>query len=175
MTSGITGATHALPGGGDLETTLVEEIHRVSARTSVSDIAGELQDILGQRQVAFAVQIKSAKEVGRWAADESKPRDETDARLRRLFRVIEVLRQGGEGQDTIRAWMLGSNPSLQEESPIEAFHDDRWVQVLRAAETFIGPLTPVASRIPGRLARAALSRAEPRPTGAGFGTLAADG
>src|SRR5450759_4953913 len=122
MTSGITRATAPpLPRGGDIDPTLVEEVHRVSARTSVSDIARELQNILGQRQVAFAVQIKSSKEVGRWAADESKPRDETDARLRRLFRVIEVLRQGGEEHDTIRAWMLGSNPSLQEESPIEAF------------------------------------------------------
>jgi hypothetical protein len=118
-------------------TTLLEEAHRVAARTAVAIIADELQKILGQRQVAFAVGIKSSKEVGRWATDDSKPRDETDVRLRQLFRVVEVLRKGGEEPDTIRAWLLGSNPSLDEEAPIEAFRDGRWTEALRAAESFI--------------------------------------
>jgi hypothetical protein len=120
-----------------LMTTLLEEAHRVAARTPVATIAGELQKILGQRQVAYAVGVKTTKEVGRWAADDSSPRDETDVQLRRLFRVVEVLRKGGEEPDTIRAWLLGSNPSLEEEAPIEAFRNNRWMEVLRAAESFI--------------------------------------
>jgi hypothetical protein len=163
MPSGIRRATPPpRPRGGDVDATLVEEVHRVSARTPVSDIASELQQILGQRQVAFAVQIKSSKEVGRWAADESRPRDETDARLRRLFRVIEVLRQGGEERDTIRAWMLGSNPSLKEDSPIEAFQGDRWVEVLRAAESFIGPLNPGGGHVSGGRPRGGAARSQTR-------------
>ncbi len=163
MTLGIRRATSPPRiGGGDVDTTLVEEVHRVSARTPVSDIASELQQILGQRQVAFAVQIKSSKEVGRWAADESKPRDETDARLRRLFRVIEVLRQGGEEPHTIRAWMLGSNPSLEEDSPIEAFQGDRWVEVLRAAESFIGPPKPAGGQVNGGRPRGGAARSQTR-------------
>jgi hypothetical protein len=118
-------------------TALLEEAHRKAARTSVSKIAAELQEIVGQRQVAFAVGIRSSKEVGRWANAESKPRVETDARLRNLYRVVEALRNSGEEPETIRAWMLGANPSLEEKAPIEIFKEGGWTDVLGAAELFI--------------------------------------
>lgn len=117
-------------------TTLLEQAHRVSTWAPLPLIASEVQEVLGQRQVAFAIGIKASKEVGRWAAQQARPREDTSARLRTLFRLLVVLQHNAQEPEEIRAWMLGANPGLDEQAPITAFREGRCGDVLRAAESF---------------------------------------
>jgi len=38
---------------------------------------------------------------------------------------------------TTRAWMIGANPQLNDEAPIEALHQKKTAAVMRAAEAFV--------------------------------------
>jgi hypothetical protein len=102
----------------------------------ISEIAAQLQELLGQRLVAFAVGVRSPKLVGRWAAGDHEPRDEPEKRLRELYRAVLILRDH-YGAETIRAFMVGANPDLEDRAPIDVLHDGRGAEVVRAAESFI--------------------------------------
>ena len=52
-------------------------------------------------------------------------------RLRDLFRITCIL--GEERPDTVRAWMIGSNPLLDDKAPIELLHEENTQPVSRAA------------------------------------------
>ena len=101
-----------------------------------SQIASELQDALGQKLVAYATGVRSPKLVGRWATG-TNPRDEAEKRLRELYRVYYMLHQHEHGDGTIRAFLAGSNPDLQDQAPIEVIREGHGVDAFRAAEAFI--------------------------------------
>jgi hypothetical protein len=116
--------------------TLTEQIHRTALRQSASTIAGSLQQTIGQRLVAFGVGVRNPKLVGRWARGEHAPREAHERSLRELFQVVSLLIESGETASTVRAWLIGSNPQLQDRAPIEVFHEGAIDQVRRAAEAF---------------------------------------
>jgi hypothetical protein len=116
--------------------TLAEQIHRTALRQSASTIAGSLQQTIGQRLVAFGVGVRNPKLVGRWARGEHEPRQEHERSLRELFRIVSLLIESGESAGTVRAWLIGSNPQLDDRAPIEVFHEGAIDQVRRAAEAF---------------------------------------
>ncbi len=116
--------------------TLAEQIFRTALRQSASTIAGSLQQTIGQRLVAFGVGVRNPKLVGRWARGEHEPRQEHERRLRELFRIVSLLVESGESAGTVRAWLIGSDPQLEDRAPIEVFHEGAFDQVRRAAEAF---------------------------------------
>jgi hypothetical protein len=116
--------------------TFAEQIHRTASRQSVSTIAGSLQQTIGQRLVAFGVGVRNPKLVGRWARGEHQPRQAHERGLRDLFQVVSLLIESGESAATVRAWLIGSNPQLEDRAPIEVFHEGAFDQVRRAAEAF---------------------------------------
>lgn len=109
--------------------------YKGATTTPVPEIAAELQDLLGQRLVAYGANVRSPKLVGRWAAG-SDPRDETAKRLRELYRVVLVLRNQGHGPGTIRAFVNSANPDLGDRAPIDAIRDGLGVDAVHAAEAF---------------------------------------
>jgi hypothetical protein len=114
-----------------------ERAHRESMRANIDSIAERLQDMLGQQITAFAVGIKDPRTIGRYARGEAKPRAGTEKRLRELFEITQVL-LARETPETVRAWLLGSHPLLEDQSPIELLHADDMPPVRRTASTDAG-------------------------------------
>lgn len=102
----------------------------------VAEIAADLQETLGQRLVAYAAAVRSPKLVGRWAASGHKPQPNAEKQLRELYRAVLILREQ-YGQETIRAFMAGANPALEDRAPIEVIHSGEGTAAIRAAEAFL--------------------------------------
>lgn len=102
---------------------------------STSDVAGYLQEIFGQKLVAFMTDA-DAKTVRRWI-EGTPPRSEAEQRLRAVQQIYELLVQV-ESPHTIRAWFIGMNPQLNDDiSPSEAIRDGDVRDALAAAKAFM--------------------------------------
>jgi len=109
--------------------------HRESVGADIADIAGFLQENLGQNLVAHLSGISDRKLVGQWARREHKPRPASEAALRATYQVFKLL----EAQDSphvVRAWFIGINPQLQGESPIAEISEGHFREVYMAANAF---------------------------------------
>src|SRR3954451_5040627 len=115
---------------------LIEDAHRAATDVRPPQLAAELQELLGQKLVAFAIGDRHPKTIGRYARGERDPEPETLGRLVDLYTVIRILRTGMRDH-VIKAWMMGSNPRLKGKAPIEAVHDGRAYEVMGAAKTFV--------------------------------------
>jgi hypothetical protein len=114
----------------------IEDAHRAATEMDHDRLAGELQELLGQKLVAFAVGDRHPKTIGRYARGEREPDPQTLGQLVDLFTVVAILR-GGMRDATIKAWMMGSNPRLRGKAPIEAVHEGRAYEVMGAAKAFV--------------------------------------
>jgi hypothetical protein len=109
--------------------------HTVAIRASVSQIAGELENLLGQRLTVVIAGVSDAKAVAKWARGERTTRPEAEQRLRDAYYIIHLLLQA-EAPSTIRAWFSGMNPGLDDRAPALVLGDDA-PRVLQAARTFL--------------------------------------
>ncbi len=107
-----------------------------TAEASVENIAQFLEEVLGRKLVAFMAGATDPKAVGKWAAGERTPRPEAEKRLRTAYRVFQLL-NAEESPHTVRAWFIGLNPQLDEESPAQAIRDDRLRDVVIAAKAYV--------------------------------------
>jgi hypothetical protein len=113
------------------------ETHRTTVESSIADIAAFLQDALGQRLVAFMVGVDDPKTVGRWASEKRLPRDlEVERKLRDAYQIFRLLLTK-ESPYTVRAWFVGLNPQLNDESPATAISEGRTRDVIVAAKAFL--------------------------------------
>jgi hypothetical protein len=95
-----------------------------------------MQAALGQKLVAYVVGDRHPKTIGRYARGEREPNDETLARLVNLCTVVQLLEQRMRRQ-TVKSWLLGSNPHLRGKAPADLLHDGNFSDVVRAARIFI--------------------------------------
>jgi hypothetical protein len=109
----------------------IDEAYRASVTSTIAHIAEDLQATLGQRLTAYAVGVRDPKAIGKYARRAIEPREETAQRMRDLFRIVRLL--DDERPETIRAWMIGSNPLLEDKAPIELLHEENTQPVSRAA------------------------------------------
>jgi len=112
------------------------EAHRTTVESSPADIAAFLQDLLGQKLVALMVGVADHKTVGRWASDKRGPRGEHEERLRAIYQIVQLL-VTEESPYTVRAWFVGLNPQLDDESPARAISEGRTRDALVAAKSFL--------------------------------------
>ena len=116
---------------------IVEEAHQLAVNEPLETIASELQDVFGQRVVAYAIGDRHPKTVGRYARGERSNVDYiTERRLIDMYIALKVL-VGPLKPRTARSWMLGSNPLMNGAAPIEMIHEGRTAEVIGAAETFV--------------------------------------
>jgi hypothetical protein len=113
-----------------------EQIHRQAIREDISVIAESLQEIIGQRLAAYGAAIKDPKQIGRFAKGTRTPGEATAGRLREVYKVVQIL-SSEETPETVRAFLIGSNPQLDNEAPIEVLHHNQPARALSAAEAFI--------------------------------------
>jgi hypothetical protein len=112
----------------------VAETHRTTVESSVRDVAAYLQDVLGQTLVAYMTGT-DPKTVQRWAGGRM-PRAESERRLRDTYHIFRLLLTQ-ESPHTVRAWFVGLNPQLDDESPAAFIREGRTRDVLVAAKAFL--------------------------------------
>lgn len=108
------------------------------ARSSMADLAQELQDILTQRLTAYIVGLSDGRDIGRYARKERKPHHGTDAKLRELYNLVSMMKNK-EDAETIQVWFQGRNPNLNDVSPARLLHEnfENYPQVKQALEKFL--------------------------------------
>lgn len=116
--------------------TATREAHERSVSFEVKDVAQYLQEALGQKLVAYIAGVGDSKQVGRWAQGTQSPRDEPERRLRAAFQIFHLL-LAEESPHVIRAWFIGMNPQLDDDSPAEVIRDGRLKEALAAAKAFV--------------------------------------
>jgi len=112
------------------------DVHRKAVSLEISEVAGFLQENLGQRVTAFLAGAADPKGVGRWARGENRPQPAAERRLREAYAVFQLI-MSVESPHTVRAWFIGLNPQLEDESPAEALAADRFREVAAAARAFV--------------------------------------
>jgi hypothetical protein len=116
--------------------TSTAQAHQKAVSFEISDIAGYLQETLGQKLTALIAGVADPKRVGQWAQGKQVPRDEAQKRLRAAFQIFHLL-LAEESAHVVRAWFIGMNPQLGDDSPAEALHEGRLKEALAAARAFI--------------------------------------
>ncbi|MFD9541387.1 XRE family transcriptional regulator [Streptomyces sp. NPDC060022] len=112
-----------------------DRAHRDTAGQPIAEIARFLQDTFSQRVAAFIAGVEDPKQVGRWARELNTPRFDSEFRLRTAYHVFTYIMHC-ENQHIARAWMMGMNPQLDDDSPIEAISAERFKEVMAAARSF---------------------------------------
>jgi hypothetical protein len=110
--------------------------HRKQIEFDIADIAQFLQETLGQKLVAFIADANDPKTVGQWIKRAHKPRQDAEERLRMTFQIFHLL-QNEESPHTVRAWLIGMNPQLDDESPAEVIHAGRLRDAWVAAKAYV--------------------------------------
>ena len=116
--------------------TSTEEAHERSVSFEIKDVARYLQEALGQKLVSYMADVSDPKRVGRWAQGAQVPRDDAERRLRAAFQIFHLL-QAYDSPHVVRAWFVGMNPQLNDESPAEVIREGRLKEALAAARAFV--------------------------------------
>lgn len=111
------------------------EAYRRTVEEEISGIARFLEESMGRTLVAYICGVSDPKAVGRWAKGEREPRRETEERLRAAYQVFQLLLDQ-ESPHTVRAWFIGMNPQLDDESPATVLREGRLRDVLIAAKAY---------------------------------------
>lgn len=111
------------------------EAHRRTTESSIEQITTFLEEVLGRQLVAQLAGVQDPKAVGRWAAGERSPRAAAEERLRIAYQVFRLL-LADESRHTVRAWFIGLNPQLNDESPVMVIREGRFQEVMVAARAY---------------------------------------
>ncbi len=112
------------------------EAHQRAVSFDIADVAGYLQEVLGQKLVAYMAAVSDAKSVGRWAQGVQKPRYDAEQRLRAAFQIYHLL-VSEESAHVARAWFIGMNPQLDDDSPAEVIRNGGLKEAMAAAKAFV--------------------------------------
>lgn len=94
-----------------------------------------LAENLGRSLLALTVGV-SPDTVGRWMSEpQRQPRQKHERALRDVYLVFQEVNKV-EAAPTVRAWLMGMNPQLDDLSPAEALAEGRRRDVLAAARAF---------------------------------------
>lgn len=110
--------------------------HQKAVTFEVKDIARYLQEAFGQKLVAYMAGVADPKRVGLWAQGSQLPRDEAERHLRAAFQIFHLILAQDSAHVT-RAWFIGMNPQLDDDSPAEAIREGRLKEALAAARVFV--------------------------------------
>jgi len=114
-----------------------ERLEDEATTLPVSEIAGYLQEHLGQRIAAHLAGLTDVKQLGRYIRpDGPSPRQQTDLRMREGYKVTRMISDAFD-DSTVRAWLFGTNTRLDDRAPIgvlrKATEPEEFAEVLRAA------------------------------------------
>lgn len=113
------------------------DVHHEAMRLDIHDLVRKLLANVGPAVVQGMTGTKDRTMPSRWAkADGPTPQTTTQQRLRlgyQVWRTVEAV----EGRDVALAFLLGANPRLDDDLPLNAVYDLRHADVLGAALAFV--------------------------------------
>ena len=101
---------------------------------AASDIVSFLLQHLGPTMTVALVN-KSAQTVRRYAKNETSIPSGVESKLRDAYMIFTYIAQV-DSAETVRAWFMGMNPELGDQSPIEVLISGKSNDVLAAAKVF---------------------------------------
>jgi hypothetical protein len=110
-----------------------QRAHRDTVAIVTADIARFLVDLLGLGLVSEMCGVESST-VTRWM-DSTTPTTTNERRLRLAYQVARLLLEA-DSTYVVRAWFIGMNPMLDDDSPSEAIAQDRLREVMTAARLY---------------------------------------
>ncbi|MGB3305239.1 MAG: hypothetical protein WBA63_03575 [Thermomicrobiales bacterium] len=115
----------------------IKEAHRQATSAPLNELASALQSSLSRRVTAYIAGVNDGKTVSRWANGEVFGiRDHTvEQKLRTAYEIFLLL-MNYESTQTVKAWFIGLNPQLGDESPIDALREGRLKEAITAARAF---------------------------------------
>lgn len=119
-----------------MEMITAKKAYDLAHKRDIHEIAGELVKTLGAPLVSGLTGVKDLKAPYGWAKPQGhRPRIDTERRLRLAYRIwLQVSR---EDDNIGRAWFVGGNPMLEEDTPLTAIREGRDKEVVAAATNFI--------------------------------------
>jgi hypothetical protein len=103
---------------------------------TTADVATYLQDAFRQKLVAYMAGVRDHKAVSHWAQGDRTPHPASADRLRCAYQIFQLL-QAQESPHTVRAWFVGLNPQLGDESPATTIREGAFKDALVAARAFL--------------------------------------
>ncbi|WP_404287734.1 hypothetical protein [Glutamicibacter arilaitensis] len=111
--------------------TIIGAAHARTARLGISEVVRRLNAALGATFVAALAGSKDSKISYGWAQQNGPmPKPVAVKRLQFAFTQWSFVT---ESEHVARMWLIGSNPWLEHDSPIDAIRDDRFKDVAAAA------------------------------------------
>ncbi|MET0886145.1 MAG: hypothetical protein ABWX92_06810 [Mycetocola sp.] len=109
--------------------------HGQAVVTPIPELVGRLRAVLG-RDVVAVLAKRTPRAVTRWVTGETEPAAREEDLLRDAFQITQILSEV-EPDEVIRAWFMGMNPQLGDESPVEALREGRVRDAMAAARAFV--------------------------------------
>lgn len=112
--------------------------HKQSTRTGVQEMVAKLNAGLGTTLVALLANASNRKQPLRWAEGATGPRMPSEQRIRAAYQAWLMLSEN-ESDTVARAWFIGTNPLLDDQSPVETLRrsENTAGQVVGAAAQFL--------------------------------------
>lgn len=109
--------------------------HARSVSSDQNDALRALVAALGKHATAAIFQ-KDVRTIERWLKPGSKLKVDDERRLRDAFQVFSLIEEVDDAH-VARAWFIGMNPQLNDDSPIEQLAADNARAVLAAARAYV--------------------------------------
>jgi hypothetical protein len=97
------------------------EAHNEAMGLSIGDVIRRLVDLLGATTVAAIGNVKETRAVTQWLSGEREP--QRPHALRFALQLALMIANHGT-RDIARAWFHGSNPALEDRTPVAVLRDD---------------------------------------------------
>lgn len=117
--------------------TITLQAHDATVRLGSREVVRQLNSHLGPTLVAALAGVKDRGLPSKWARpDGPNPRPAAGTRLLKAHTLFFSI-ASSESEHIARAWMIGSNPLLDDDTPITAIREDRFKDVTAAATAFL--------------------------------------
>lgn len=117
--------------------TAVGTAHKNTAKLDIREITRRLNQNLGATLVAGLTGSKDRKISYKWAQhDGPAPKEQTVRRLAFAYEKWSLI-AAVEGEHVARMWFIGSNPWLENDTPVDGIREGNFKEVAAAALAFV--------------------------------------
>ena len=108
--------------------------HHSAVTEPMESVVKFLVDLLGAKLTAHMVPV-DVSTISRWKSGKANPPIGAERKLRGAYQVARLL-LASDADHTVRAWFIGMNPQLDDESPADVIAEGNVKAVMAAARSF---------------------------------------